>query len=148
MKPDGTVDGRTPSPSTAMRRLFVAGSLALISGVCAFLFAVHPSESRLVPTCPFLLLTGLHCPGCGTLRGLHHLLHGRLASAVGLNPLMVGALPYMLGSYVGFVRRALSGAPLAPGAKAHRWAFLVPVVVVLFGILRNLPFSLFAWIRP
>jgi hypothetical protein len=35
--------------------------------------------------CPFLLLTGLPCPGCGGLRATNDLLHGRLADAASSN---------------------------------------------------------------
>ncbi|MGN1359189.1 MAG: DUF2752 domain-containing protein [Kiritimatiellia bacterium] len=39
--------------------------------------------------------TGWQCPGCGTLRGLHALLHLRFAEAWQLNPFMVVSLPLL-----------------------------------------------------
>ena len=36
--------------------------------------------------CLFYALTDLYCPGCGTLRGLHELLHGRIGIAHGPKP--------------------------------------------------------------
>ena len=38
------------------------------------------------PTCPFLAITGWYCPGCGSLRAVHDLLHGDLAGAVRPQP--------------------------------------------------------------
>ena len=35
---------------------------------------IHPSSSPLFPKCPFLMLTGMKCPGCGSQRALHALL--------------------------------------------------------------------------
>ncbi|MEW5722540.1 MAG: DUF2752 domain-containing protein, partial [Thermodesulfobacteriota bacterium] len=43
-----------------------------------WLYLVNPAVSALYPPCPFHALTGLYCPGCGTLRGLNQLLHGHL----------------------------------------------------------------------
>jgi hypothetical protein len=47
------------------------------------------------PLCPFRLLTGLPCPGCGLTRSVVCTLHGDLASAMmfhPLGPLVVAAL--------------------------------------------------------
>jgi hypothetical protein len=37
--------------------------------------------------CPFKLLTGFPCPGCGTTRAVAALLDGRLSDSIGFNPL-------------------------------------------------------------
>ena len=39
------------------------------------------------PLCPFRLLTGLPCPGCGLTRSLVCLLHGDLAMSLAFHPL-------------------------------------------------------------
>lgn len=39
------------------------------------------------PLCPFKLLTGLPCPGCGGLRAANALLRGEILSALYINPL-------------------------------------------------------------
>lgn len=48
------------------------------------------------PRCPFLTLTGWQCPGCGSQRAAHALLHGDIAGAWRLNAMMVCALPLLL----------------------------------------------------
>ena len=45
------------------------------------------------PRCPFYVLTGLKCPGCGSQRALHCLLHMDIAGAAANNFLLVAALP-------------------------------------------------------
>ena len=40
-------------------------------------------------------LTGLACPGCGSLRALHQLTHGHFGEALRLNPMLVMALPFL-----------------------------------------------------
>jgi hypothetical protein len=39
--------------------------------------------------CPFKLVTGLPCPGCGTTRAVAALLDGRFSDSIGFNPLGV-----------------------------------------------------------
>jgi len=49
----------------------------------------HPDDVSWAPTCLWREATGLDCPGCGTGRGVHHLLQGDPAAAWGLNPMMI-----------------------------------------------------------
>lgn len=67
----------------------------MLAGVvgCVFLFYFNPTEIEWMPKCPFLALTGLKCPGCGTLRGMHCLLHLRFVDAWKMNPFLIVALP-------------------------------------------------------
>ncbi len=48
-----------------------------------------------MPKCPFKLLTGLNCPGCGIQRAVHALLHGRFAEAISYNYFLVYSVPYV-----------------------------------------------------
>ena len=60
----------------------------------------HPGHYSFFPDCPFLSITGLYCPGCGSQRATHYLLNANLLRAFKLNPLMVLAIPYMaLGAF-------------------------------------------------
>lgn len=73
------------------RRRALATALGLVvSSVLALIYVVPP-ESGLYPSCPIHILTGILCPGCGGTRALHALLHGRLAAALELNPLVTSA---------------------------------------------------------
>lgn len=74
----------------ALSVVFIAGSAGIL------LYFYNPTEVEWIPRCPFLVLTGFKCPGCGTLRGLHHLVHGRLDAAWAMNPLMVTVLPIIV----------------------------------------------------
>jgi hypothetical protein len=48
----------------------------------------HPPGPGVTPPCPSRLALGLPCPGCGTLRGTHRLLHGDLWGALQMQPLL------------------------------------------------------------
>lgn len=64
-------------------------SLAAVGAVGAWvLYSFAPTAYGFYPRCPFKLLTGFDCPGCGSTRALHHLLHGRIDEAFQYNPML------------------------------------------------------------
>jgi len=119
----------------------------LVAGVVV-LFALDPARYGFYPRCVFHAATGLHCPGCGTLRGAHLLMHGHLAEALRMNALVFLFLP-VASVYVFWKWRASAG-----GAEASRfvvkpaWLWTALVVAFLFWILRNLPFYPFTLLAP
>ena len=75
------------------RYLIIAGLTILPCMV--YLWARDPSEQGLTPPCLFFTLTGLQCPGCGTLRALHQLFNGNISAAFWLNPLIFLSAPFI-----------------------------------------------------
>lgn len=69
---------------------------ALALAALMALFFLNPTECRLMPKCPFKLLTGWNCPGCGFQRAVHALLHGRMAEAWGYNRFLIYAVPWLV----------------------------------------------------
>ena len=94
-------------------------------------------------------LTGLHCPGCGMTRAAHASLNGELAKAFRYNPVGMTLLP-LLGlalslELAGWVR----GRPLKWRIPiGARGGIVLAVVVVGFGVLRNLPWWPFTLLAP
>jgi drug/metabolite transporter (DMT)-like permease len=116
---------------------FIIGAVVL--GCAALLFFFNPLQHGFYPRCALHSLTGLQCPGCGGLRATHQLLHGNLSEALKLNALVVVGLPFLAWG----VWRELAGG----GLKLRpRWIVLMGVVLIVFGILRNLPG--FGWLSP
>lgn len=71
---------------------------AVAAGLLCLLFLLYwlnPVESPLFPKCPFYVLTGLKCPGCGSQRAIHSLLRLHVADAFGYNALLVGSMPFL-----------------------------------------------------
>ena len=61
--------------------------------VLGYVAVVDPSQPGHYPVCPLYRHTGLFCPGCGGLRGLHRLTHGDLPGALQANaPVVLGCL--------------------------------------------------------
>lgn len=113
--------------------------LGAILAVLTFLFIFDPAGTGLYPPCPFHLITGLHCPGCGSLRALHQLLHGNLVGALGLNPLAVIILPVLLYSLVSTAIRVLNNKPPARPVVSATRIWLLLAGIIAFWVLRNIP---------
>jgi hypothetical protein len=126
-----------------------AFALTLIMATAAslLLFFFEPGHYSFYPRCLFHQTTGLLCPGCGSLRAMHQLLHGHLVAAFHLNALLVLSIPpvcWVAGR--SFLCR-LKGQSQIPGFHpAWLWAALA--LGVSFGILRNLPFAHALWLAP
>lgn len=62
----------------------------------AILYFFNPENAIWLPKCPIYILTGYECPGCGIQRALHQLLHLNIKKALGYNPFLAIALPYII----------------------------------------------------
>jgi hypothetical protein len=100
--------------------------------------------------CPFLALTGLYCPGCGSLRALHDLGAGDLAGAFGHHALLVPAIVLLAAWAVWTwlpvpaaerVERVVAAVPVV---RRIPWAWTILAVLPVFTVLRNLPGSALA----
>jgi hypothetical protein len=126
-----------------------AGGAAL----AAALLARDPHAAGSWPTCPFLALTGVPCPGCGGLRAVHDLLTGDLVAALSSNAWAVLTAVLVAGTYatwvvsrVGATRhvrsRTVRAATAATAWRSARATVLVAawaLGLAAFGALRLLP---------
>ena len=88
---------------TPVALLLVAGAAAIV------LYVFDPATAGFYPPCLFRSLFGFQCPGCGSLRAAHQLLHGDLAAAWALNRTVVVALPLAaVAGVIGVIRRTRS----------------------------------------
>lgn len=124
--------------------------LILLSAIIGIilLYIFNPGTSSIYPPCPFHALTGLYCPGCGSLRALHQILHGELSSAFGLNPLMVLSLPFLAYGFVSYFVDRIWGIsfPVAFIPATCIWSYLG--VILLFWAVRNIPAYPFSLLAP
>ena len=131
----------TKSPKLTFTRATSITVVAAVLAGLALVFFVDPATHSYYPPCIFHAVTGLYCPGCGSLRALHQLLHGNLRAAMSLNPLFVLILPYLGYSLWLLSRDLIRGRSLVSEVRLHPamvWAMLA--IIVAFGVLRNLPF--------
>lgn len=103
-----------------------------------------------LPSCTLNDLTGLYCPSCGNTRATQALLRGDLALAWRQNPAFLIALPFLcwgaIHLWVGWMFPGRK-RPL-PFRWRHSYSLALIVLVVAFGVLRNLPGELFRFLAP
>ncbi len=117
--------------------LAAACGILALAGLLTSLYLFNPLTSGIFPPCPFHYLTGLHCPGCGSLRAMHRIMHGDVTGALTMNPLLVMSLPLFP---IAILRRSWLYARWLPMA--------VLIAILLFGVLRNIPAWPFVLLAP
>ena len=118
--------------------LGAAVTLLFIAALYVF-YVIDPQTHALFPRCSFLMVTGYECPGCGSQRAIHQLLHFNIGSALKYNAFMVLALPYIsLGIYLQY----FGGKARNPKLEKiffGRWsAMFVLLFILAYWVLRNI----------
>ena len=109
--------------------LILIGIGAVYAAVCLLTGAGVP--------CPFHLITGLQCPGCGVSRMFLSLVRLDLASAVRYNGAMLFLLPLMAATAGRYVY-----VYVKYGMRRDRFAdvsvWIMIIVLLVFGVFRNI----------
>ena len=128
--------------------LKIALIAALLGGFIFVYYFFNPSTTIFIP-CPFHYITGLYCPGCGSQRAIHLLLHGDLIGAFRFNPFMVLTLPILIFGL------GITAANWIFGTSYRFMLFYSKLFIfgyfgfaILYWILRNLPFYPFNLLAP
>ena len=130
-----------PLPHSARKVLqplpmvYTAIGAAVLAIVAVYYYHHDPSDGGL--PCTFKFLTGYDCPGCGSQRALHALLHGHLLQALRFNPLVFFAVPAAI-MYI-IVETNRRRMPRLHATITHQYVTTsILIVVVVFWILRNI----------
>jgi len=94
-----------------------------------------PSTNPFFPPCLFRAATGWLCPGCGSARAIHALMHGHLSAALHANPLAVATMP-MAATDVLLRLRGDNG--LSTYYVQPLYILAVAAAITAFGVLRNI----------
>jgi hypothetical protein len=151
-----TAAGRDAGPATTSRSLsrtrrerlmapvLVAGA---VLGASLVLHLRDPHQSGSYLFCPWLLLTGTYCPGCGGLRAVNDLTHGDVVAAASSNLLFVGTLPLAVGLWFRWTTDRWRGVRrVVPPRRAVLWTAVFGATTVTFWVVRNLPGL--GWLTP
>ena len=97
----------------------------------------------------FHQLTGLWCPGCGLTRSTYQLFHGHIGAALSSNIFTPIALAAIVTVWVAWLRVSWGAPPIRLPQRTTRWlAFVVPALVVSYGVLRNVPLDPLRTLAP
>ncbi len=124
----------------ARRRLTALFIWSAIGFSSVYLWIFEPGKTGFFPTCPFRMLTGLNCPGCGSTRGLHRLVHGDLLGAFQFNALLVIVLPFMFYALARYTLAAATGRPYQRHYVKPRYLWMLIGLIMAFWIVRNTRF--------
>ncbi len=133
--------------SAQVRALAGAGIGAMLFGA-GVVWYFDPTKTSILPACPLYSTTGFACPGCGLTRGFHALFHGDVLTALDFNALIPLAILFLGYIFVSLMSVAIRGR----GMLFSNWNLVLLwgtlVLLIVFGILRNLPFYPFTVLFP
>lgn len=121
-----------------MRRtliIILAIAALLVFGI--IYYALDPSQSGVFPRCTFLTLTGYKCPGCGSQRAIHALLHGDVVGAFKYNALLLISIPWIALCLYAETQR-IRNPRLYTRINAPQLMWLFLITVLLWWLLRNI----------
>jgi hypothetical protein len=142
LQPLGEDHGQQHRRLGVLRAPYRVGLVATGAAAITVVALIDPAHSNVFPSCIFRSITGLECPGCGSTRAMHQLLNGDLLHAFNLNPLALIALPWLLWRLALWLTGQVSARPPAN----PRWLAALAVVVVTYGVLRNVPVEPFTFL--
>jgi Protein of unknown function (DUF2752) len=109
--------------------------LVIVAIACAYLYAFDPRSTAPYPQCLFWRTTGLLCPGCGSARALHALLHLQVAAALHFNPFAVVLVPSLVAAAL---MEWVSRTPTWLTRLSPWVTWFVIASLVVFAVLRNM----------
>lgn len=119
------------------RSLVIVLAVAVLMLLGIIYYALDPSQSGVFPRCTFLSFTGYKCPGCGSQRAIHALLHGDVAAAFKFNALLLISIPWIgLCLFAEGVRQRYPRFYDRVNAPLLIWLYLAMVLV--WWLLRNI----------
>lgn len=138
---------QAPAQSRIQRLKAPTVLAAGVLGASVLLHLRDPHQAGSWGFCPWLLLTGTSCPGCGGLRAVNELTRGDIGAAASSNLLFVGSIPLVLFLWTRWftdrwhgVRRHISTR------RAFIYSGLFVLAAFSFGVLRNLESA--SWLAP
>jgi hypothetical protein len=126
-------------------QLIIAGSVII---ACVILYFHKPAEDDKYPSCLIYASTGLHCPGCGGIRGTHELLHGHLGQALDYNILSTTLLLFLGYMFLATQANRILKTRIPIPRHSPRLITAYLILVGVFVILRNIPVEPLSWLAP
>lgn len=125
------------SDSKIMRKALAVAIVLLLIVLASVYYFFDPSEVGWMPRCLWKVLTDTDCPGCGSQRMVHALMHGDIIAAWHANAYALCMIPVIIFLFwLEFTRERHSGLY----ARVHRTSVIMSLAFSVLGwwFLRNL----------
>jgi len=113
-----------------------------------FYFYINPYQFGYLPKCPLYSSTGIYCPGCGSQRAIHELLHLNFLGFIRQNTLLLLLILLLIYHGVVILANSYFNKTWKSLLNHKKTPYFLLVIAILFWILRNLPFKPFIWLAP
>ena len=133
---------------SVVNRTLAGVGVATMGGGAAVVAYFDPTQVHFFPVCPLYAVTGFACPGCGLTRGFHALFHGDVTTALHFNVLIPIWAVIFAAVAISLVLMAVRGRGLPFNKISPNWLWVLMVLMLAFGVLRNLPFYPFTLLFP
>lgn len=127
------------------RLVRLAWPAAFLFFIALIYITVHYLTGFSLP-CMFHMITGLYCPGCGTGRMFFAILRLDFYAAFRANPYVFILIPIIAIYYIAEIRAYISGRQRKQSRPEKVFFVILLVGLILFGILRNIPY--FSFLAP
>lgn len=121
------------------KKIFIFLVLLFLVLLIWLYYSFNPARESFFVKCPFKTLTGLDCPGCGSQRAIHELLHFNFLNAISYNALLVFSVPYIvLGIFFqneNIKKKYPKIRKVLFGTKA---IYILIFIIIIFFVLRNI----------
>lgn len=122
--------------------------LLLLLVIAFFYFAINPNQVDFMLKCPLYNTTGVFCPGCGSQRAFHNLLHGNFSAALQNNLMLILGLIGLAYHYGIQISNHYFKTHFKSIFKNKKIVFFVISLLIIFWIVRNLPVYPFTLLAP
>lgn len=123
--------------------------VTISSSVAAYVYSCEYFGIGFILKCPFYFFTGYLCPGCGSQRAIAALLHGNLTDAIHSNILLVILIAVLvLRVVMQIIGERFYIMPTIYETKTTVNLKIITIMLIGFGVIRNIPFPLFSCFVP
>lgn len=130
------------------KQIFTILIAILLLGVLLLYFFWSPSEYSFFPKCPLHSLTGIYCPGCGSQRAMHQIIHGNIIEGLRHNYLIALLAAVLLYQAILFVMHKLYNKSFYNILHQSLTIKIILVLILAFWLLRNLRYYPFTELAP
>lgn len=117
--------------------------------ICTAVALRDPREEGSFGVCPWLFVTGTHCPGCGVLRTLNRVVGGDIIGAFRYNLLVALSIPVLIYAWFRWaLPEKISNSLPRIALVSPKAPYVLVLVIATFWVTRNLPWQPFNWLAP